>query len=133
MSTYTATITRDELGYWIARVPTLTGVHTNAKRLDQIAGRVAEAISLATGDDPANISVDIDVDLASLGLDDDDAEQVRQAEALRSDLEAIEERLKVATRRAASRLTDVGLSLRDASALLGVSYQRVHQITREQR
>lgn len=133
MSTYTAEITRDENGAWIARVPSVRGAHTFAKRLDQIAERLAEAISLFTDEDPADIAVSLDVDFAAIGLDDEERDATRQAQALRTEVDAIEARLKANTARAARSLVAHGVSLRDTGALLGISHQRVDQVINERR
>jgi predicted RNase H-like HicB family nuclease len=39
-------VERDEDGYYIASVPELPGCHTQARTLDELTGRVKEAIEL---------------------------------------------------------------------------------------
>ncbi len=39
-------IEKDEGGYYVASVPTLTGCHTQAKSLDELMERIKEAIEL---------------------------------------------------------------------------------------
>jgi predicted RNase H-like HicB family nuclease len=39
-------VERDEEGYYIASVPTLSGCHTQAKSLDELNQRIREAIQL---------------------------------------------------------------------------------------
>jgi predicted RNase H-like HicB family nuclease len=39
-------VERDEDGYYIATVPELPGCHTQARTLDELTGRVKEAIEL---------------------------------------------------------------------------------------
>ncbi|TDJ52905.1 MAG: type II toxin-antitoxin system HicB family antitoxin [Ignavibacteria bacterium] len=39
-------IEKDEDGYYVASVPTLTGCHTQAKSLDELMERIKEAIEL---------------------------------------------------------------------------------------
>jgi len=39
-------IEKDESGYYVASVPTLTGCHTQAKSLDELMERIKEAIEL---------------------------------------------------------------------------------------
>ncbi len=43
---FTVFIERDEDGYYIAKVPSLPGCHTQAKSLDELMERVKEAIEL---------------------------------------------------------------------------------------
>lgn len=46
MDTYDVRIDRDEDGYYVATVPKLPGCHTQAKSIDQLLGRIKEAIGL---------------------------------------------------------------------------------------
>jgi len=43
---FSVLVERDEDGYYIASVPELPGCHTQAKTLDQLTGRIKEAIEL---------------------------------------------------------------------------------------
>ena len=43
---FSVVIERDEDGYYIASVPELLGCHTQARTLDELTGRVKEAIEL---------------------------------------------------------------------------------------
>ena len=53
---YTVAIERDEDGYYVASVPALPGCHTQAKSLDQLMGRIQEAIGLYLEDDQFKFS-----------------------------------------------------------------------------
>ena len=44
----TVVIERDEEGYYVARVPALTGCHTQAKSLDTLMKRVREVVELCS-------------------------------------------------------------------------------------
>lgn len=44
--TFNVVIERDEEGYYIASVPTLSGCHTQARSLDELLERIREAIAL---------------------------------------------------------------------------------------
>ena len=46
MVKFTIVVERDEDGYYIAKVPSLPGCHTQAKSLDELMERVKEAIEL---------------------------------------------------------------------------------------
>ena len=43
---FSVIIERDAEGYYVASVPTLRGCHTQSKSLDDLMGRVREAIGL---------------------------------------------------------------------------------------
>jgi len=47
---FTVVIERDEEGWYVARVPDLSGCHTQAKTLDTLMKRVREAIELCLED-----------------------------------------------------------------------------------
>ena len=46
MQTFSVVVEQDEDGVFIASVPTLPGCHTQARSLDELRARIAEAISL---------------------------------------------------------------------------------------
>ena len=49
---FTVIVEQDEEGYYVANVPELRGCHTQAKSLDVLMRRVAEAITLCLADGP---------------------------------------------------------------------------------
>ena len=49
---FTVIVEQDEEGYYVANVPELRGCHTQAKSLDLLMKRVAEAITLCLADGP---------------------------------------------------------------------------------
>ena len=49
---FTVIVEQDEEGYFVASVPELRGCHTQAKSLDVLMKRVAEAIKLCLADSP---------------------------------------------------------------------------------
>jgi predicted RNase H-like HicB family nuclease len=122
--TYEVRVTRDER-WWLVSVPELEVV-TQARRLADVQHRAQDVIAtwLDLGD-PRQIDVHVQVDLpepvrAHLA----DAEQARAAEA--------QARSRAATdvRKAAQELVSAGLPLRDVGHVLGVSYQRAHQLAK---
>lgn len=46
---YTVVIEKDEDGYFVGSVPTLPGCHTQARSIDQLMDRMAEAIAVYLG------------------------------------------------------------------------------------
>lgn len=117
--TYTA-VCRRSGGWWAISVPELKGVHTQARRLDQVEGVVREAIALFLDVAPDGFEVVVKPEVP------DEVDQARQA---RRALRHAEESAERATRAAAEALIKQGLTVRDAGILLGISPQRVSQIT----
>jgi hypothetical protein len=108
--------------YWVA-VPDAGGV-TQARRLDQLPGRIAEVLSLMTGEAVSAADVELDVHY-------DDEELGRRAAELRdrrAALEVSEKQLTELTAETARALRQRGMSLRDIGVLTAVSYQRAHQL-----
>ncbi|KQR26537.1 MULTISPECIES: sigma factor-like helix-turn-helix DNA-binding protein [Curtobacterium] len=64
-------------------------------------------------------------------LEPDLARSLEEATALRAEAEAKEARALSLRRAIAVSLKDDGLTLRDIAVVLGVSYQRVHQLVHE--
>lgn len=125
VKTYTVVAERDEAGWWAVRVLELSGVLTQARRLDQVEEFAREAIDLAVsiGHAPkGKYAVRIDVHVPGL---DDDLAVVR---AVRADAERFQAEASERTRVIARRLADRGLTVRDIGAALGVSYQRAAQL-----
>ena len=118
-----ATVTWD--GYsWIA-VPAVGGV-TQARRLDQLPYLVADVVMVLTGLelDPAEVELEVEFPGAA------EAAAVRAA---RSQVSGAERELAARTRLAVLALRRQGVSLRDIATMVGVSFQRVHQIVRSAR
>lgn len=110
--------------WWAVEVPEVDGVFTQAKRLDQVASEVADAVGLLEDVDPATVEVEV---IARLGTADDTAVAALRLE--RDRLEAEQLALAADARLiAASLVRKAGLSLRDAGQMLGISHQRVAQL-----
>ncbi|MDN5859715.1 MAG: hypothetical protein L0H84_13940 [Pseudonocardia sp.] len=124
---YQVVVTRED-GRWLADVPELDGAHTFARSLAGLDRNVREVIVLAA-DLP-------DAAMAGLVLDyqlrtgdpavDDAATAVRALRAQADDLAATASRC---TAEAARGLVARGLSVRDTAVALGISPQRVSQLT----
>ena len=111
-------------GWWAITVPTLDGVFSQAKRLDQVETRAREAISLMLDVDEDDVG-DLDVVVTP------PARVADLLGALEASVVAADEatRAAVAARREiAEQLCAEGLSLRDIGELIGVSHQRVSQL-----
>lgn len=105
--------------WWAISVPELKGVHTQARRLDQVAAMTREAIALMLDVDPATIRVEVSPELPATATHALDARRVaREAERA----------AEKATATAVRALLDDGYTVRDTGALLGLSPQRISQI-----
>ena len=117
---------RDGGGWWIARIGSIRGVHSNGRTIAEALRRVREALALAVGEEVAERAEFMD--------------DVHLPAALRSRIEgyrrvrATERRAREEAHEAASLLAPalvrkLGLSTRDVGELLGLSHQRVHQLS----
>jgi predicted RNase H-like HicB family nuclease len=121
---YTAVCNRDKSGVWVVTVPEMRGVVTQARRLDQVRGLAADAIALWLNTRPKSIHVQLDVRLPKSY-----ATLADRAVALRSQADEVQQQAAVATKQAAVQLVkEVGLTVRDAAEILGVSFQRVQRL-----
>jgi predicted RNase H-like HicB family nuclease len=123
MKCYQVICSRDEAGYWNASVPDVPGAHTFARRLDQIPGRIKEALRLF----PESVPPEFDVELEPR-LPAQMEELVRQTNELREQARRTAEQANEQTRAAAAALKKSGLPMRDVGELLHVSHQRVGQL-----
>jgi predicted RNase H-like HicB family nuclease len=113
-------VRKDEAGWWIATCAEVPGMVTQARRLDQVADRAREAIGVALDMPAREVVVEIQTPHQTTA--------VKHYRAARARAEEAQHAAGVAARRAARELIDAGLSVRDAGAVLGVSYQRVQQL-----
>lgn len=123
---YTATAVRSGR-WWAIEVPDVSGVYSQARRLDQVGAMAREAIALIQ--DVPEDSFDVIVEpqigaLGDLGRAIEDALRARQA------AEQAQEVSSTAMRHAVSEIRSSGYTARDAGMLLGVSNQRISQIER---
>lgn len=113
--------------WWAITVPELRGVFTQAKRLDQVAGMAREAVALFLGVEPEAVTITVDPVLPAPAAD-----AVQDVQRARIEAQAAADRLARAQAAAVHELVDAEhLSSRDAAAVLGISHQRVSQISRD--
>ncbi len=60
-------IERDADGFYVATVPALPGCHTQARSLDQLMGRVTEAIELCLEDEPGTAPEFVGIQKVTVG------------------------------------------------------------------
>jgi predicted RNase H-like HicB family nuclease len=126
MAKYVVTYERDEGGWWIAEVKGVAGVNSDGRSVADARRRVREALSLAIGDAAAERAEFVD----DIKLPADVRRVVKQATAARARLDDVQSKAVAATAAAASVLTrKFGLSVRDAAEMLGVSHQRIQQLS----
>lgn len=119
----TAKVTRSG-DWWAIEVPEVPGVFTQAKRLDQVAAVVADAVSLMEGVDAESVEVAIAPQLRTeVRLDVEKALRLKRVAAVAADEASTQ------LRSAAAEVLAEGLSVRDAAVLLELSPQRISQLS----
>ena len=124
---YAVVVTRED-GHWLADVPTLQGAHTYARSLPALDQAVREVIVLAADlpdEAMGGLVLDYRYDTGDPDLDAT-ALEVRR---LRRQADELAAAVTARTGEVAAQLVARGLSVRDVAALLGISPQRVSQIT----
>jgi len=117
--TYTA-VCRRAGDWWAISVPEIKGVHTQARRLDQVEAMARDAIALFLDVTPDTLTIEIRPEIPT-----EAAEAVAARKAAR-EAETWADKL---TRAAAAALLAKGYTVRDAGTLLNISPQRVSQLT----
>ena len=117
-----------EGGQWLADVPELQGAHTYARSLPSLDQAVREVVVLAADlPDEAMPELILDYDYHTGDPElDATALEVRRLRRQADDLAAA---ATARTGQVAAQLVARGLSVRDVAALLGISPQRVSQLT----
>jgi hypothetical protein len=124
VSNYTAHITRDDK-WWLIKVTGIDGL-SQARRLSDAKNNARELIAAATG--KSLDTIDVTVEVESVGT-------VKIAKRLaivvdkRHRAAELDAAAATAARALATDLAAQGIALRDIGTLLGVSFQRAHQLT----
>lgn len=123
MRRYTVQYERDEAGWWVATVKGVRGCHTQGRTLEQARRRIREALALVRRDAKTAALVDaVRLPVAVRG-------SVVRFQAARTRAEREQARAWATARAAVKALREqLGVSVRDAGVLLGLSHQRVQQI-----
>jgi hypothetical protein len=124
---YRVVVTRED-GRWLADVPALGGAHTYARSLPALDQAVREVVVLAADlPDEAmpGLVLDYEYHTGDASLDAT-ALEIRQT---RRQAEKLAAAAAARTGLAAADLVAKGWSVRDVAALLGISPQRVSQLT----
>ncbi len=118
---YTVTYERGDDGYWTASVKEVAGCHTQGRSLEQTQSRIREALALFVDDAG---SADL---VSSYKLPKAAGSALRRAVSIRRKAEALETAAAEQLSQAVATLRANNVSVRDASAMLGLSHQRVQQ------
>ena len=110
--------------WWGIEVPEVDGAFSQARRLDQVEAMAREVVALLL--DVSQDSFDLELDV---NLPEDWAHSAAQVAELRASAEQAEQALSHGLRNVAARLVGAGLPVRDVGRILGVSAQRVSQLT----
>lgn len=110
-------ICRRSDNWWAIEVPEIPGLHTQARRLDQVEDEVRDAARML-GVAPIEIQIDV-------RIDDDTRQMVDELFAKRTEARKAQEEASRLTRSAVVALRGKGLTVRDVEAMTGVSPQRV--------
>jgi predicted RNase H-like HicB family nuclease len=119
---YTAVFERDPDGRWTVDVPEVQGCHSYGRTIEQARERVREALALFVDDaETADIKDEV-------RLPRDLTRQIQVARDLRQRVARDEETMVTAQVKVVAALRKMNLGHRDAGHLLGLSFQRVHQL-----
>jgi len=119
MVVYTAKCTRTG-NWWAISVPELPGLFSQARRLDQVEATTRDAIAVLLDVSPKSFDVVVQPEVPG---------EVTKARRARAKLVEAEQSAEKATVEAAKALVAKGYTVRDAGKLLGISPQRVSQLT----
>ena len=120
---YQVAVERDEAGWWVATARGVAGVHTQARSLPTLRARALEALA-AAGIEGAEVELE-------MRLPGKTSARLRAAAAARTKADLASADAMRLLREAARELAASGVGVRDAGELLGVSFQRAHQLVRE--
>ncbi|MEY9852991.1 hypothetical protein ABH923_002669 [Leifsonia sp. EB41] len=121
MSTFTVTAERTAK-WWVLQAVEAPGAISQVARLDQVA-QIKEALAFVTGESEEDIEIDVRLSLPAAAEVAHRLAVERRAEAAQANREAA-----YYARLTARELASSGLSVRDIGTILGVSYQRAHQL-----
>jgi len=106
---------------WLVHIKGLEACHTYGRSIRQAEARIREALAAWLDRSPETLTITSE-------LPQDVALLAREVSRARSDAERAGHHAQRATLEAVQRLTEMGLSRRDAADLLGISHQRVQQL-----
>lgn len=124
MTTYRVTAERTPGGWWALEAPEV-GAVSQARRLDQVADEMREAIAFLADVPEESVEVDV-VPL----IPDDAREAMEHAAKLREDMQRANREAAQESRRAAHVLAKAKFPVRDIGRVMGISHQRAAQLAK---
>lgn len=106
--------------WWAIEVPQIPGLYTQVKHLDQVEDMVRDAASA--------MGRDVDAITVAPRLAADDEALLHELNSARAAAAASQEQASSLTRTAIGKFRAQGLTLRDVSAIIGLTPQRVSAI-----
>ena len=123
-----AVVAEREPGWWIVHVPELD-VTTQARRVSEIDRNAREAIAVWLDADIADVAVTVELSTPAPVR-----KEMEEARQLLQQANGLQERAgDLAGDAVRILIEDLGLTMRDAAAVLGVSHQRVAQLAARRR
>lgn len=115
-----------EGAWWVVDIPSLNQV-TQARTISSVEEAVREVASLVTGKPTDTFHVAMDIHVEGVPSFQERATEIKRT---REQAQELERQAQDATRELAAQLTAAGVSVRDTAEFLGVSHQRIHQLTK---
>lgn len=104
--------------YWALEIPELDQ-YTMATSVKEIRSMAQDFITVVTGEQNPQLNIQYAI-----------PSEVEESLQLKAEAKRIEQEAQTKQRQAALSLHNKGMTLRDIGTLLGISYQRVHQLLR---
>lgn len=123
MKTYKVTVTRDGK-WWMVAIPEFDGI-TQARRLGEVGDMARDWIALMTEVPIEEVDVTVEVGEVE-GIDV--AGTLTAINAARLEADTLEAKARSQAGLLATRLAAAGIPVRDIGSLMGVSFQRAHQL-----
>jgi len=126
--TYQVVYTRNPDGWWTVQIPGNPGgvnCVSQGKSIKQARERVREALWACLDDKRAADEAVFEEEIVAPGSL---RSRIKKLRAAREKLALLEKESASETRDAVRALSDEGLTIRDAAEVLGISFQRVHQL-----
>lgn len=121
MTTYTAEVEKEGRRWLVAHVPEV-GHTTQGRSFRDLDYMVRDLVRMCTGEDPATMDIVFQFQDPKL------SEELAAARAARREAAEAAARAAEYGQRAAKSLAAAGFTVRDIGALLGVTFQRAHQL-----